>query len=252
MLMKMNPTGLVLVRRALARYTQVSICTRTTRVASKILDDTSKIDILNPDSIINKAIPKTDELVELVSKSYTNTRNVHLDAYGECVVTALSMPVFILQDTIESITKVKDIGEKQRGTKTGELALSILSILSIVFTVTPFAGSAASALCGAAMVAQAALIIDEADSSALGSVDIVKFRGHAPFSILGMLIGSTVMKVKGPRKTFKNAADVRRALKGNKLEAFSPEFRTKDEIVQSLLKKSELCSIAENMFAKSA
>ncbi|VTT72589.1 unnamed protein product, partial [Fusarium fujikuroi] len=155
------------------------------------IQDSSKIDVPNPKSIIDKAIPKTDELAEL--------------------------------DTIETIKKASQIGEKQKGTRTHEL---VFSILSIAFTVTPFAESAASALGGAAMISRAALIIGEAGSSALSIVDIV-------------------MKVEGPRKTFKDAADARWALKGNKLEAFSPEFRSKDEIVQSLLKKSESCSIAK-------
>ncbi|QGI67769.1 hypothetical protein CEK26_011723 [Fusarium fujikuroi] len=182
------------------------------------IQDSSKIDVPNPKSIIDKAIPKTDELAELVSKLYTDVLNEDLDACRDCAVTALNMP-----DTIETIKKASQIGEKQKGTRTHEL---VFSILSIAFTVTPFAESAASALGGAAMISRAALIIGEAGSSALSIVDIV-------------------MKVEGPRKTFKDAADARWALKGNKLEAFSPEFRSKDEIVQSLLKKSESCSIAK-------
>ncbi|SCO80967.1 uncharacterized protein FRV6_05180 [Fusarium oxysporum] len=192
------------------------------------IQDTSKIDVPNPKSIIDEAIPKTDELAELLSES-------------EDAVTAFSMPVFMLEDAIESIKKVEEIGEKQKKTKTREL---ILSILSIVFAVIPFAGSAASALGGAAMIARAALIIGEAGSAALSIVDIVEDPASAPFAILGMLIGSKGVKVKGPRKAFKDAADARRALKDNKLEAFSPEFRRKDKIVQSLLKKSNSCSVA--------
>ncbi|KAI1049182.1 hypothetical protein LB506_004755 [Fusarium annulatum] len=193
------------------------------------IQDTSKIDVPNPKSIIDKAIPKTDELAELVSKLYTDVLNEDLDACMDCAVTALNMP-----DTIETI-KARPIGEKQKGTRTHE---PVFSILSITFTVTPFAESAASALGVAAMISRAALIIGEAGSSTLSIVDIVKFRGPALFSIL-------VMKVEGARNTFKDAADARWALKGNKLEAFSPEFRSKDEIVQSLLKKSESCSIAK-------
>ncbi|RBQ72288.1 hypothetical protein FVER14953_20617 [Fusarium verticillioides] len=205
------------------------------------IQDTGKIDVPNPKSIIDEAIPKTDELSELLSKSYIDALNADLGASTVDAVTAFSMPVFMLEDAIESIKKVKEIGEKQKETKTREL---VLSILSIVFAVIPFAGSAASALGGAAMIARAALIIGEAGSAALSIVDIVEDPASAPFAILGMLIGSKGVKVKGPRKAFKDAADARRALKGNKLEAFSPEFRRKDEIVQGLLKKSESCSIA--------
>jgi hypothetical protein len=107
--------------------------------------------------------------------------------------------------------------------------------------VIPFAGIATSALGGAAMIARTALIIGEVGSAALSIVDIVDDPASAPFAILGILIGSKGVKVKGPRKAFKDAADARRASKSNKLEAFSPEFRRKDELVQSLLKNSGSC-----------
>ncbi|RKL41376.1 hypothetical protein BFJ72_g5803 [Fusarium proliferatum] len=60
------------------------------------IQDTSKIDVPNPNSIIDKAIPKTGELAELVSKLYTDVLNEDLDACRDCAVTALNMPVFIL------------------------------------------------------------------------------------------------------------------------------------------------------------
>ncbi|KAH7211590.1 hypothetical protein DER44DRAFT_821519 [Fusarium oxysporum] len=202
--------------------------------------DTSKIDVPNPKTIIEEAIPKTDDLAELLYETYMDSLNEDLDASGADAVTAFSMPVFMLEDAIKSIKSVKEIGEKQKETKTREL---VLSILSIVFAVIPFAGTAASALGGAAMIAWAALIIGEAGSAALSIVDIVDDPASAPFAILGMLIGSKGVKVKGPRKAFKDAADARRALKGDKLEAFSPEFRRKDAIVQDLVKKSKSCSV---------
>ncbi|EMT66128.1 Killer toxin subunits alpha/beta [Fusarium odoratissimum] len=203
------------------------------------IQDTSKIDVPNPKAIIEEAIPKTGDLAELLYETYMDSLNEDLNASGSDAVTAFSMPVFMLEDAIKSIKSVKEIGEKQKETKTREL---VLSILSIVFAVIPFAGTAASALGGAAMIARAALIIGEAGSAALSIVDIVDDPASAPFSILGMLIGSKGVKVKGPRKAFKDAADARRALKGDKLEAFSPEFRRKDAIVQALVKKSKSCS----------
>lgn len=87
------------------------------------------------------------------------------------------------------------------------------------------------------------IIIGEAVGAALSIVDIVNYPASAPFAILGRLIGTKGVKFKSPRKAFRDAADARRAMKGNKLEAFSPEFRRKDEIVQKLVKDSDSCSI---------
>ncbi|KAK2484068.1 hypothetical protein H9L39_05860 [Fusarium oxysporum f. sp. albedinis] len=165
------------------------------------IQDTSKIDVLNPKAIIEEAIPKTDDLAELLYETYMDSLNENLDAPGADAVTAFSMPVFMLEDAIKSIKSVKEIGEKQKETKTHEL---VLSILSIVFAVIPFAGTAASALGGAAMIARAGLIIGEAGSAALSIVDIVDDPASAPFAVLGLLIGSKGVKVKGlerPSKT---------------------------------------------------
>ncbi|RKL01467.1 hypothetical protein BFJ71_g5244 [Fusarium oxysporum] len=165
------------------------------------IQDTSKIVVLNPKAIIEEAIPKTDDLAELLYETYMDSLNEDLDASGADAVTAFSMPVFMLEDAIKSIKSVKEIGEKQKETKTREL---VLSILSIVFAVIPFAGTAASALGGAAMIARAGLIIGEAGSAALSIVDIVDDPASAPFAVLGLLIGSKGVKVKGlerPSKT---------------------------------------------------
>ncbi|PCD42738.1 hypothetical protein AU210_005263 [Fusarium oxysporum f. sp. radicis-cucumerinum] len=98
------------------------------------IQDTSKIDVLNPKAIIEEAIPKTDDLAELLYETYMDSLNEDLDASGADAVTAFSMPVFMLEDAIKSIKSVKEIGEKQKETKTREL---VLSILSIVFAVIP-------------------------------------------------------------------------------------------------------------------
>ncbi|KAM6509638.1 hypothetical protein FALCPG4_017287 [Fusarium falciforme] len=201
--------------------------------------DTGKINVPNPKEMIDEAIPKTDELAKLLDDTYSKSKDRSLDASGDDAATAFSMPVFMLEDAIESIKTVKEIGEKQKETKTKEL---VMNILTIVFAVIPFVGQAASALGGAAVIARAALIVGEAGNAALSIVEIVDDPLSAPFAILGMLIGAGGIKTKGPRKAFNDAAEARRALDAGKLKLFSPAFRRKDEAVQNLLKK-QTCKI---------
>ncbi|KAF7560273.1 hypothetical protein G7046_g3877 [Stylonectria norvegica] len=202
------------------------------------IDDTSKIDVPNPKQLIDDAIPKTKELATLMSTTYQQMWVGELNASSGDAATAFSMPIFMLEDAIESIKTVKAIGEKQKKTKTREL---IINILTIVFAIIPFVGEATVALGGAAMIARAALIVGEAGNAALTIVEVVDDPLSAPFAIIGMLIGAKGIKIKGPRQAFKDAADARRALNAGKMKLFSDEFRRKDGIVQAIPKKQ--CSI---------
>lgn len=116
----------------------------------KRVSDKDKIEIENPKSIIEEAIPSTDVLVGTIVGTYIEMRMGVLDADEADVLTAFSMPLLMMQDASNSIKEIKEIGKEQKETKTREL---VLGILSIVFAVIPFAGQAASALGGAARLA---------------------------------------------------------------------------------------------------
>ncbi|KAI8235446.1 Killer toxin subunits alpha/beta [Colletotrichum sp. SAR 10_96] len=200
----------------------------------KRVSDKDKIEIENPKSIIEEAIPSTDVLIGTIVGTYIEMRMDVLDADEADVLTAFSMPLLMMQDASNSIKEIKDIGKEQKETKTREL---VLGILSIVFAVIPFAGQAASALGGAARLASMALIIGEAGNAAISIVDIVKDPNSAPFAILGMLVGAAGMRGgKPPREAFAEAGKARRALTPKMMESFSPEFRRKDGLVQNVVK----------------
>ncbi|KAF0325693.1 chitinase [Colletotrichum asianum] len=200
----------------------------------KRVSDKDKIEIENPKSIIEEAIPSTDVLVGTIVGTYIEMRMGVLDADEADVLTAFSMPLLMMQDASNSIKEIKEIGKEQKETKTREL---VLGILSIVFAVIPFAGQAASALGGAARLATMALIIGEAGNAAISIVDIVKDPNSAPFAILGMLVGAAGMRGgKPPREAFAEAGKARRALTPKMMESFSPEFRRKDGLVQNVVK----------------
>ncbi|KAI9929298.1 hypothetical protein MW887_000765 [Aspergillus wentii] len=202
------------------------------------LSDASKIDVKNPKEIVNKAIPKTDELASVMIETYMEMRFGTLDADDSDVVTALSMPVFMLEDAAVQIENIKEIGEKEKETKKHEL---IIGILSIVFAVIPFAGeAAAAAVGGVAAISRTALIIGEAGNAAISIADIVKNPESAPFAILNILGSAAGIRAKGPRKAFGEAADARKALSADKMKLFGEAFQHKDSLVQGIIKK---CSI---------
>lgn len=201
------------------------------------INDTKKIKVENPKQIIDEALPEMHALVNLGLDTYLQMRWHLADMDSVDVIESFSMPLFMIQDSFESIKKIKEIGAEQKKTKTREL---VVLILTIIFAVIPFAGPVVTALGGAARIAMTALIVGEIGNAALAIESIVDDPFSAPFAVLGMLVGAGGIRVKGGRAGFRDAADAKRALDSGSLKLFSPEFRHKHEIIQRIAKKCML------------
>lgn len=197
------------------------------------IDDQNKIEVDNPKKIVEEALPNLGRLSNIAMATFFEMRMGILDADSADVVTAFSMPTFMLQDAYKSIKEIKEIGKEHKEAKTRNL---VLTILSIVFAVIPFAGLAAQAVGIATRLATAALIVGEAGNVALTIAEVLDNPTSAPFAILGLLIGAGGIQARGPRKAFGDAANVRRALDASALKSFSDEFIRKDSLVQKIVK----------------
>jgi chitinase len=188
-----------------------------------------KVDVTNPKDVIQSAM---SNLTNVRSAGLAALFDISLGTFngeGEDPVTALSMPVFMIQDAIDSMKKIKDIGEKVAEEKKKDL---ILLILSIVLMVLPFVGEAGGALFGgAAMVGRVALIISEAGNAALGIEQIVGDPLSAPFVLIGMLAG---IGGAGGRPAYEAAADARRMMKPEMIAKFPTSFIGKDSLIQKI------------------
>lgn len=205
------------------------------------IKDTSKIDVPDPKELVDEALPRMDELAQLLAWTISLLRMGSLDVSYEDPAVAFSMPVFMLEDAVESIKKVKEIGEKEKKAKKRE---AVLQILEIVFTVLPFVAEAAAVAFGAAsFIARGLLIIAELGNGALTIAEVVQDPLSAPFAILGLLIGPLGVRAKGSRAGFKSAADARRALDEGKLKLFSEAFRRKDTLVHKIMKQGRSCKL---------
>ncbi|KAL7960290.1 hypothetical protein V8C34DRAFT_321503 [Trichoderma compactum] len=197
----------------------------------------SKIDVPNPKKLVDEAVPKIKELVDLLAWTIPMLRMGGLDANNEDPAIAFSMP----EDAVESIKKIKEIGEKEEESKKRDL---ILDILNFVFSVLGFVGDLAPALGAASFIARGLKIvgeIGEIGENALSIVDIIDDPLSAPFVILEILLGSPGVKRKGARSGLESAGDARRTLDESKLKLFSKEFQRKDELVHQIMKQSKAC-----------
>ncbi|KAL7819905.1 glycoside hydrolase family 18 protein [Trichoderma gracile] len=205
------------------------------------IKEASKIDVPNPKELVDEALPKMDELAQLLAWTIPLVRMGSLDVSYEDPAVAFSMPVFMLEDAIESIKKIKEIGVKEKEEKKHE---HVLQILEIVFAILPFVAEGAAAAFGAAsLIARGLAIVAELGNGALTIVEIVDDPLSAPFAILGLLIGPLGVRAKGSRSGFKSAADARRALDEGKLKLFSEAFRRKDSLVHMIMKQSKSCKL---------
>ncbi|KAK7995218.1 hypothetical protein PG990_013991 [Apiospora arundinis] len=146
--------------------------------------------------------------------TYVAMRADLLDADDGDTATSFSLPILMLNDATESIKKVLEIGKEHKEAHTRDL---VLMIVNIVFAI--------------------AAIVSELGTGAAGIAEIVDDPNSAPLVILGMITGAVGLKGgKPPRKVFKDAADVRRALSDALPDAFSAEVRRRDAIVQRAIK----------------
>ena len=150
------------------------------------------------------------------------------------VVVAAGMPIFMLEEAVESMKHIKEIGAKAKKEKQKEL---ILKVLTIVLLVIPFVGEAAAPLIGGgAMVARIATLIGEAGNAALGIQQLVDDPLSAPFVILGILAGGPgALEGRAESKGFGKAATARQLMKDEQLSKFPHTFRDKDALVQKLV-----------------
>lgn len=186
----------------------------------------------NPKSVIEASVPNITSLSSTMLTSYFDMRTFTVDAdYGD-VATALSMPVFMLEEATEQMQAIKKIGAEVKEAEKKQL---IMGILTIVFMVIPFAGEAAAALGGVAAIARIGLIIGEA-GKALTIADIIDDPASAPIAIAGLLLGAGAAG-RPTRRIFKEAADARRGMSAGTLKLFSQSFQRKDGIVQNIVSK---------------
>ncbi|KAJ3497849.1 hypothetical protein NLG97_g1580 [Lecanicillium saksenae] len=214
-----------------------------TRINFPVKVDDKDVHVGNPKEIIEAAMTNITALQDSLFAAYASVGfgvysegNPHVSEMD--AVTAYAMPVFQLQQSIESMREIKDIGEKAKEEKKKKL---IMTILTVVFLAIPFVGEAIGAVAStAASVARIALIIAEAGNAALTIKDIVDDPTSAPFAILGFIVGAGAGG-GGSRLTkaesLGEAAGVRGALKAEDLAKFPARFRELDGQVQKIVKK---------------
>ncbi|KAJ5167058.1 uncharacterized protein N7482_005839 [Penicillium canariense] len=195
------------------------------------------VDVANPKNVIQSASTNITELQLTMLGGYALLAMRSYDPSGDSndVLTASAMPVFMVQEAVKSMARIKDIGAQAKAQAKKDL---ILEILNIVLLVIPVVGEAAGALFGgAAMIARIATLIGEAGNAAMGIESIVQDPLSAPFVIMGYLVGTGGSSAKSESELWGSAAKARSAMKAADLRKFSADFQHSDSLVQAIVSK---------------
>lgn len=97
---------------------------------SRRVSNSSNINEVNPKELVDKALPNAESLIVAAAISYLEMRMQIMEAAERDVVTVYSLPIFMLDDTADSLAAIKDIGRK---VEKAEKKVFIMNTLNIVF-----------------------------------------------------------------------------------------------------------------------
>jgi hypothetical protein len=159
------------------------------------------------------------------------------DGRGEDSLLSISLPLFMLEDAIDSMKQIEKIGQSAHD---AERKSFINTIIMAIFMIVPFIGEAAAIIVPAlAMVARLITVAVAGADVGKSIYDVVKDPSSAPFLVLSIL--ANAYGIKGAVRVstddiFKQASQARKLLRGEQLSLFTDSFRRKDGLVQSIVK----------------
>ncbi|KAF7856273.1 hypothetical protein EAF04_009801 [Stromatinia cepivora] len=194
----------------------------------------SNIVVTNPKTVIQAAMPNITALTNLAMGLYFELALGISQANDSDVITSVSTPIFMLQNAVNSMNNIKEIGAQVQQRDKENL---ILEILGIVLMVVPIIGEGGGALFdGLAAVARIGTLIGDIGNVALTAYDIVQDPSSAPYAIMGLLLGGLGKSSRDEEEVLGSAAAARRGLSDDDLAQFGSAFVKSDRDVQSILK----------------
>ncbi|KAL4811968.1 glycosyl hydrolase family 71-domain-containing protein [Aspergillus spinulosporus] len=183
----------------------------------------------NPKDIISKSNGKFDQLELDIVTTWTEMMFGIWDGDYDDAVEAVSIPVFMLAQAVESMEQVKQLGKQEKEYEETEL---IMKILTAVLVVVPFAGEIFGEIAGLAWVVEAAVVVDVIGNAAMGVYDAVKNKGSPAMTVLDLLLGAAGGRTG---KNYSNAASKRREMGVEDVSKFGDVFKRHDDALRRVI-----------------
>ncbi|KAJ6163877.1 Glycoside hydrolase family 71 [Penicillium chrysogenum] len=183
----------------------------------------------NPKDIISKSGDKFDRLELDIVTTWTEMMFGFWDGDYDDAAEAVSLPVFMLAQAVESMEQVKQLGKEEKELEEKEL---IMKILTAVLIVVPFAGEIVGEIAGLAWVVEAAVVVDIVGNAAVGVYDVVKNKASPAMAAVDILLGAAGRRTG---KSYSNAASKRREMGAEDVSKFGDVFKRHDDALRKVI-----------------
>jgi chitinase len=182
----------------------------------------------NPKDIVHSAKANMAEVNWQMTARYFEMSQAMLDETYVDTVEALSVPVFLLEQSIEAIGQVKEISKKQEEIEHERKSNAIVAIIQGVLLIVPFIGEALS-VAGLSGIAAAITALDIGANAALLTYEIVKDPSSAPTEILAVLLSAAGLRGRAVK-----LAKLRKNIDADKM---GKVYKKHDVSLQNIMKK---------------
>lgn len=202
--------------------------------APKISKDFSADDVTNPKDIVKKALGKSNDLiVDLAIVSLQIKAGVY-DGWTEDLIDSVAMPVFMVQEGLEFMKNVVEMGKEIEEANKKEL---IVNLLSSLFFIIPVVGTSLGGV-GMASLGRALVTFGELANAGMGIYSIADNPKAAPIAIFGIILGAKgILDASAVSK----AAKLRREMSPKDIASFSSTVKTKLDSVGKIKFSERYC-----------
>ena len=190
------------------------------------------VTIPNPKDIISKAPGGIMSLQNMVDATYCDMVMGYWIGSVADVARTVGMPVALVEQAVDSMAKVKKIGQTVKDMEKKQL---IIEIVTAVLVVVPFVGEMSATAAGMASLARAIAMFSEVSNAALSIYEIFEDPKSAPMAVMGMVLGVAALPRTGT--TFSKTGKIMRDMKPVEVEKMGEIFVAKNVIIKRILRE---------------
>lgn len=191
----------------------------------------SASDVANPKTTVQKALDKSGNLGPQMNNALLDLKTDSWIGDGTELVDSISMPILMIAQAVEEMSKVVSIANQITQAKQQEIMAAFLA--AILFLV-PVAGEVLGSVAELADVGAVLTMAGEAANIAEGVSSIVKDPGNAPLAIMNLIFAPAAL---GDLKTIAKAAKLRREMAPAKISKLGPKVSDRLDLISKVTGK---------------
>ncbi|KAJ5364022.1 Peptidoglycan-binding Lysin subgroup [Penicillium cataractarum] len=180
-----------------------------------------KSDVINPKDIVSNARDKLNGLAPQLDDALRQMRNWLYLPSGDDLADAISLPVFMISDAVDSMEKIKDIADEIQEEQRKAI---ILGFLSALFFFIPVVGEVVGSFVELANIGRIISLVGATGNAALDIYTIVNDPANAPLAIFSLVLAPLAIT---DIVALSKAAGVRRGMSSDTLRAFGDVVNAK-------------------------